>query len=100
MTFKNIKTIFPYATLVVIIIGLVAYVWADTKEELKAKADNITVIQYMNRIDKQRTEDREFDREQRQIERNEKDKQDVINQKLLESVQFLMNEQKQRGSGS
>ena len=95
-----LKKILPYTTLIVIIVGLVAYVWAETKEELKGKADNNTVIMYMNKVDKQRVEELAADREQRQVEREKDAKQDAINQKLLESVQLLMYEQKQRATGS
>lgn len=92
MNLNNIKKILPYATLVLIIIGLITYVWADTKEEIKSKASYETVMMMLEADKVRRAEDKI--KEQRAYE--EKCEQNKINNKLLKSVQMLLIKQEIR----
>ena len=75
-----------------VIIGLVGFIWADTQEDISKKANNETIMQYIQHTDKQRDEDREERKEeleiQRELKKEEQQIQRNINQQMLQSIQM------------
>ena len=66
-----------------IILALIGFIGASAKEELNKKADNKTIMVYIQGIQAQRVEDRQDDKE-------EKKEQQKLNEKLMKSIQTML----------
>ena len=66
-----------------ILIGLVGFIWADTKEEIAKKANNETIMVVVQQMKEQRTEDKQERKEELQ-------QQQETNKQIMQSIQMML----------